>query len=79
MHHDPAALDGMPEPGELLGGRAFDLEEERRIDLLDANAAILNSFDAAGDLDLFTRGDFGIGQRARFDVLQHVRPCACAA
>ena len=27
--HDPAALDGVGEPGLILGGRALDLEQER--------------------------------------------------
>jgi hypothetical protein len=56
VHLDPAVLDGMLQPGAVLGGRAFDLEEKRPVDLLDMNAAILNGFDAAGDLDQLASG-----------------------
>jgi hypothetical protein len=51
VHLDPAALDGVLDPGLVLGGRALDLVQERPIDLLDVDAAILHGLDAARDLD----------------------------
>lgn len=48
MQYNPAAFDRVLDPGEVLSGRAFILEEKRAVYLLDMDAAVLNDFDASG-------------------------------
>ena len=50
MHRQPAALDGQLHARAVLRRAAFILEQERAIDLLDMNAAVLHRLDGAGDL-----------------------------
>jgi hypothetical protein len=44
------------EPGAEFAAAARQLEQEGRIDPLDIDAAVLDSFDARCDLDELTRG-----------------------
>lgn len=60
VHHDPAALDRVFNPGEILFDRSLNFEQKRPVDLLDMNAAILNGFDAVGDVDQLAGCCFGV-------------------
>ena len=51
VQYNPAAFYRMLDPGEVLSGRAFSLEEKRAVYLLDMDAAVLNDFDTLCDLD----------------------------
>lgn len=49
VHHDPAALDGVLDPGSVLIRRTLHLKQEGPVDLLDMDAPILHRLDAVGD------------------------------
>jgi hypothetical protein len=59
VHHEPAALDGALHACAALGRVAPAFEEERPVDLLDVDAAILQGLNGAGDLDDTARGFLG--------------------
>ncbi len=61
MQFQPAARDRKVEGGLLFGRRGFQIEQERRVDLLDMDAAVLRNLDRIGDLDQFARGFIGVG------------------
>ena len=64
MHHQPAALDRQVETGFVFGRRAFFAKQERPVDLLDMDAAVLRGLDAVGDLQDLAGRFFGIGVRS---------------
>ena len=51
VQYNPADFDRKLDPGEVLSGGAFNLEEKRAVYLLDIDAAVLNDFDTLCDLD----------------------------
>jgi hypothetical protein len=51
VHRQPTALDGKLQAIALFLRRSLQLEQERTVDLLDVNAAILYRFNRIGDLD----------------------------
>src|SRR5947208_1211978 len=57
------------ESGAVLRWRAAFLEQERPVELLDVDAAILHRLGRVGDLKQFTGGDGGISERSGRDVL----------
>jgi hypothetical protein len=67
---EPALGDGEIEASFVLGrGAAFP--EERPVDLLDVQAAVLNRLDRAGDLQEPAGGLRGVGERSVGGVLHH--------
>jgi hypothetical protein len=60
VHYNPATLNGPLEAGTVLRRRAFDLKQERPVDLLDVNATILYRLNAAADLYQLARGGLGV-------------------
>jgi hypothetical protein len=54
-------------PSLVLGRRALELIDERPIDLLDVNPAVLHRLDGVGQLHQLARGGIRIGEGARFD------------
>jgi hypothetical protein len=69
VHLEPTILNRTFHAGTVLGWRAFELIKERRVDLLDMNATVLNGLDAVGNLDDLARGCIGIGVGAGLDEL----------
>src|SRR5215216_4423603 len=65
----PAFSDGVIKPGTVLLGRAAFLEQERAVDLLDVDAAVLHRLGRVGDLQQLAGGDGG----TRRDVMR--QPC----
>ena len=59
---EPAALDCVLDPGPELGPAGVERVQERRVDLLDMDAAVLDRLNAAGDLDQLARCGFGVGE-----------------
>ena len=57
VHPEPAAFNGQPDPGAVLRRRAALLEQQRLVDLLDVNAAVLDGLNRLGDLKDFEGGD----------------------
>ena len=55
MLPQPAALDRVFEPGAELAATALQLEQERGIDPLDVDPAVLHRLDAGCELDELTR------------------------
>ena len=51
MQIEPAVLNGVFDPGTELWPTGLERVEERRVDLLDVDAAVLNRLDARGELD----------------------------
>ncbi|MGY8677116.1 hypothetical protein Q2941_04790 [Bradyrhizobium sp. UFLA05-153] len=51
MQLEPAALDRVFDAGAELRPAGLQRVEERRVDLLDMDAAVLDGFDAGGELD----------------------------
>ncbi|MGY8664185.1 hypothetical protein Q3C01_17725 [Bradyrhizobium sp. UFLA05-109] len=51
MKLEPAALDRKLDAGADLRAAGLQGVEERRVDLLDTDAAVLDGFDASGKLD----------------------------
>jgi hypothetical protein len=69
VKRQPAPVGGIGEAGAELAGAALQREQERRIDLLDVDAAVLDRLDAGGELDELACGGFGIGIAAGFGLL----------
>jgi hypothetical protein len=67
VHLEPAARDRKIEPGFVFGRAASQVVEKRPVDQLDEDAAVLNGFDAVGDLHQLFRGDFRIREGAGID------------
>src|SRR6476620_1547453 len=65
----PAFGDGIVQRGTVVLGRAAFLEQERPVDLLDVDAAVLHRLDRVGDLQQLAGGDGRISEGARRDVL----------
>ena len=57
VHPEPAAFNGQLDPGAVLRRRAALLVQERLVDLLDVNAAVLDGLNRLGDLKDFEGGD----------------------
>ena len=64
---EPALRDGPRDPGAEVIATATR-SEERRVDPLDVDAAILHRLDAVRDLDQLAGGDALIGPVAAFDT-----------
>jgi hypothetical protein len=62
---------------ELVGAAAGF--EERRIDQLDVDPAVLHWLDRAGDLDQLAGGDIRIGEGAGLDKFHAALGSICAA
>jgi hypothetical protein len=75
VHDEPTALDRQLHARAVLCRCALVLKQERAVDLLDMDAAILHRLDGAGDLDQAARGLLGIGIGAVFSVF-HAVMCA---
>jgi hypothetical protein len=71
MHLEPSILNRTFHAGTVLGWRAFQLIKERRVDLLDMNATVLNGLDAVRYLDQLARRGVRVGVRAGLDVPGH--------
>jgi hypothetical protein len=63
VHYQPAALNRQRQTGAVFSRLSAMLVQERPVDLLDVNAALLDGLDAVGDLDQLAGGD--VGNRAR--------------
>jgi hypothetical protein len=64
VHPKPTALDRELEACAVFRRAALELGQERPIDLLDVDAAVLYPLSRIGDLQKFARGSFGIGKGA---------------
>ena len=67
MHDQPAFCDREIEPDFAFGRRALQLEQERPVDLLDIDAAVLHRLEGMGQFDQLAGGDLGIGEGAKLD------------
>src|SRR6516165_8552105 len=67
MPREPTPGDRPIQTGLVFGHRALVLIQERRIDQLDKDAAVLDRLDRARDLDRLARCDVRIGVRAGLD------------
>jgi hypothetical protein len=61
----PAAFDREVETSFVLGGAAAQFVQERLVDQLDMDAAVLHGLDGIGDLHQLPRGSFRIGEGTR--------------
>lgn len=59
---EPSALDRVLDPCAELRAAALQRVEEERIDSLDVDPAVLNGFDAGGELDELVRCGFRVGE-----------------
>jgi hypothetical protein len=64
MPPEPALGDRQLEPGAIFGRAAALLEQERPVDLLDVDAAVLDGLDGVGDLQQLARGGFRISEQS---------------
>ena len=55
----------------MLGGGAAMLLQERPVDQLDMDAAVLHGLNGIGDLHRLSRGGFRIGKGARLNIFVH--------
>ena len=62
MQLEPAALNRHLDPRAELLTTGLKCVEERRVDLLDMDAAVLDGFDAGGELDELARCGFRVGE-----------------
>jgi len=60
-------------PGAVLCRRAALLVQERSLDLLDVDAAVLHRFDRIGELKEFSGSGLGIGVGARLAAIRAVQ------
>ena len=61
MQHQPAALDRQLQASTVFGRRCALPKQERPVDHLDVDPAVLHGLDAIGDLQQLAGGLFGIG------------------
>ena len=69
MQPQPAVGNGTLKTGLIFGWRALQLKQERPVDLLDMDAAVLHPLDGVGQLDQLAGGGFGIGEGTIRDEL----------
>ena len=62
MTPQPTLREGEGEPGAIFGRAATLLEQERPVDLLDVDPAVLDRLDGVGDLEDLARGLLGVGE-----------------
>ena len=62
MQPKPAAIDREIEASAVFGRAAAMFEQERPVDLLDVDAAILNWLDGSGDLQQLARSGVGVSE-----------------
>ena len=62
MPPQPAFGDRQLQPGAIFGRAATLLEQERPVDLLDVDPAVLDRLDGVGDLEDLARGLLGVGE-----------------
>ena len=60
VKHQPAALDRQVQAGLVFGRRAFLAKQERPVDQLDVDLAVLPGLDAVGDFNDLASCRFGI-------------------
>jgi hypothetical protein len=72
MQPPPAALDRQFQPGVIFRRRSLQALDERAVDLLEMNTAVLHNFDGIGDLDQLPGGGFRVRIRA-ISVEFHLR------
>jgi hypothetical protein len=63
VHHEPAAIDGELHAGGVFGRAAAVAKQERFVDLLDMDTAVLDRLDGIGDFEDAARGLIRIGVR----------------
>jgi hypothetical protein len=63
----------------VFGRAAAMREQERPVDFLNVNAAVLDGLNGAGDLKQLARGLFGIGERSIGGVFHRPRALVIAA
>ena len=61
VHQEPAALDRQLQASTIFGRRCALAKQERPVDLLDVDAAVLHRLDAVGDFKNLAGGLFGFG------------------
>jgi hypothetical protein len=61
VQHQPAALDRQLQASTVFGRRSVLPKQERPVDLLDMDAAVLRGLSSVGDLQDLAGGRFGIG------------------
>src|SRR5215813_10679121 len=64
VHPEPASFDGQLDPGAVLRRQPALLVQERLVNLLDVDAAVLDQLDAGGEFDQLSA-----------DVLNQFRGC----
>lgn len=79
MELEPAFLDGIGEAGAELAASAAERDHERRVDALDVDAAVLDSFDALSELDHFAQRRLRIGIRSLTHQLHESAPAGRCA
>ncbi|MGY8662709.1 hypothetical protein Q3C01_10105 [Bradyrhizobium sp. UFLA05-109] len=62
MQLEPSALDRVLDPCAELRAAAFQRVEEKGIDFLYVDPAVLNDFDAGGELDELARCGFRVSE-----------------
>src|SRR6201987_5811788 len=66
---EPAVGDGEIEAGLVFRRCALELIQERPIDLLDIDPAVLDWLERVGELDQLARGGLGVGEGALLNEL----------
>ena len=64
VKHQPSSFDRQIQTGLVFVRRAFLAKQERPVDQLDVDPAVLRGLDAVGDLNDLAGGLFGIGVRS---------------
>jgi len=70
----PAAFDRKLEAGAIFCRAAFVIIQERTVDQLDEDAAVLDGIDRVCDLHKFLRGSQGIGKGPDVNEFVHASP-----
>jgi hypothetical protein len=65
VHREPPSIDRSLNRGAVLRRRSAG-PQERHVDQLDMDAAVLHGLGGVGDLDQFLDGGFRVGKRAVF-------------
>ncbi|MCK1324699.1 hypothetical protein [Bradyrhizobium sp. 156] len=79
MKIEPALLDRVSEASAELAAAATQREHERRVDLLDVDAAVLDRLDAGGELagSGFRIGEQAIGCKLHAATLPFAKSARC--
>src|ERR1700747_3169784 len=76
VQYEPALGNGTLKTRLVFRRRALELKQERPVDLLDIDAAVLHRLESVGTLHELARGGLGVREGAGLDKLHALSVCA---